>query len=342
MTLVRYTLNRKRGNVAMVATNAGPIVVAVMIALTVTPGTAGAEDAYPSRPITMVVPIAPGGGLDAVARLVGRKFSEALRQPVVIDNRAGGSQNIGIRAAAKATADGYTLLYSSNTITINPALFSNLGYDVNADLIPIGKAASLPLLIVGRTASPYKSLPELIAYAKANPQKLSYGSPGTGTPHHLGMELLKSAAGADIVHVPYKGAAPGLTDLIGGNLPLLVTTAAPVQSQLATGELRAYATLDATRLADYSNVPTVGETLPGFEVGVWHGVFAPAATPPAIAARLTRALEGVVKDQELAAQLNKIGVLASWASPAELRATIKNEQAAWATAIKKAGLQVKH
>ena len=141
--------------------------------------------------------------------------------------------------------------------------------------------------------------------------------------------------------MPYKGSAPGLTDLLGGNLPLLVTTAAPVRAQLASGELRAFATLDATRLAEYPRVPAVSETLKDFEVGVWHGVFAPAATPGAIAAKLTRVLEGVVKDQELAAQLDKIGVLTSWASPADLRTTIKNEQAAWATAIKKAGIQVK-
>src|SRR5262245_40832784 len=146
--------------------NAGTMIAAVMIAFAATPGLATAEESYPSRPVTMVVPIAPGGGLDAVARFVGRKFSDALRQPVVIDNRAGGSQNIGIRAAAKAAPDGYTLLYPSNTITINPALFANLGYDVNADLIPIGKAASLPLLIVGRATMPFKTLPELIAYAK--------------------------------------------------------------------------------------------------------------------------------------------------------------------------------
>ncbi len=316
-------------------------VVSLLIALAALASPASAEDAYPSRPVSMVVPIAPGGGLDAVARFVGRTFQAALGQPVVIENRAGGSQNIGIRLAAKAAPDGYTLLYSSNTITINPALFTNLGYDVNSDLVPIGKAASLPLLIVGRAASPYKTLGELIAYAKANPNKLSYASPGTGTPHHLGMELLKSAAGIDIQHVPYKGAAPGLTDLLGGTVPLLVTTAAPVGAQLETGELRAFATLDATRLGDYPNVPAVSETLPGFEVGVWHGVFAPAATPQGIVAKLTRVLEGVVKDRALAAQLNKIGVLASWAPPAELRVTIKNEQAAWATAIKKAGIQVK-
>jgi tripartite-type tricarboxylate transporter receptor subunit TctC len=315
------------------------LVAAALTLAVATP--AAAEDAFPARPVTLVVPIAAGGGLDAVARLTGRRFSAALGRPIVIENRAGGSQNIGIRSVAKAAGDGYTLLYASNTITINPALFSNLGYDVNTDLIPIGKVASLPLLIVGRAAAPYKTLPALIAFAKANSDKLSYGSPGSGTPHHLGMELLKSAAGIEITHVPYKGSAPGLTDLLGGNLPLLVTTAAPVRAQLASGELRAYATLDATRLAEYPQVQAVSETLKDFGVGVWHGVFAPSATPPAIAAKLTRVLEAVVKDPELASQLDKIGVLTSWASPADLRTTIKNEQAAWATAIRKAGIQVK-
>jgi len=317
------------------------VVISLLVVLAVWLAPASAEESFPSRPVTLVVPIAPGGGLDAVARFVARKFSAALGQPIVIENRAGGSQNIGIRAVAKATGDGYTLLYSSNTITINPALFTNLGYDVNSDLTPIGKVASLPLFIVGRAGAPYKTLPELIAFAKANPEKLSYGSPGTGTPHHLGMELLKSAANIEITHVPYKGSAPGLTDLLGGNVPLLVTTDAPVRAQLASGELIAYATLDATRVAEYPRVQTVSETLKDFEVGVWHGVFAPAGTPPAITAKLTRLLEGVIKDRELAAQLEKIGVLASWVAPADLRTTIKNEQAAWATAIKKAGIQVK-
>jgi tripartite-type tricarboxylate transporter receptor subunit TctC len=194
---------------------------------------ARADDTFPSRQISLIVPNAPGGGMDTVARLLGKKLSEALSQPIIVENRPGGAENIGINAGAKAAPDGYTLLLSSNSITINPSLFKHLNYDASKDLLPIGKVTSLPMLIVCSPSAPYKTLFEFIAYAKGNPGKLSYGSPGTGTPHHLAMELLKSAAGIDILHVPYKGTAPGLTDLLGDTIPLLVTTVAPVAAYLA-------------------------------------------------------------------------------------------------------------
>lgn len=300
---------------------------------------ARAEDTFPSRQISLIVPNAPGGGMDTVARLLAKKLSEALSKPIIVENRPGGAENIGINAGAKAAPDGYTLLLSSNSITINPSLFKHLNYDASKDLLPIGKVTSLPMLIVCSPSAPYKTLLEFIAYAKGNPGKLSYGSPGTGTPHHLAMELLKSAAGIDVLHVPYKGTAPGLTDLLGDTIPLLVTTIAPAAAYLQSGRLRILATLSPTRLDQFPDVPAVGETIPGFGVDVWHGVFAPTGTPPAIAAKLTKVLEGVVKDPDLSAQLTRIGVVPAWAPPSELHKTIEVEQAQWAVAIKKAGIE---
>ncbi len=299
---------------------------------------AQAQDAYPSRAVSLIVPNSAGGGMDTVGRMLAQKLGPALGQSVVIDNRPGGAENIGNNAAAKAPPDGYTLLLASNAITINPSLFKTLSYDASRDLQPIGKVTALALLIAASPSAPYKTLAELIAYAKAHPKELSYGSPGVGTPHHLGMELFKSAAGLDIQHIPYKGTAPSLTDILGGNIPMIMTTVAPSEAYLRSGQLRPLATMSRTRLSQFPDVPAVSETLPGFGVDIWHGVFVPAATPPAVAAKLTTVLEGVMRDPEFVAQLDRIGVLTSWAPPAELRETVIRERAQWATAIKNAGI----
>ncbi len=296
---------------------------------------------YPARPITLVVPNAAGGGMDTVARILGRRLSTALGQSVVVENRTGGSENIGIGSVAKAAPDGYTLLLASNSITINSALFRSLPYDVNKDLQPMGRVASLPLLVVTGAAAPYKSLGEMIAYAKANPNKLSYGSPGPGTPHHLGMELIKSTARVDLQHIPYKGTAPGMTDLLAGNIPVLMSTIAPAEPHMKSGKIRALATLEPSRIGQFPDLPAVSETLPGFGLGIWHGLFAPGGTPQAVSAKISGALETALKDPELVAQLAKAGVLAAWAPPAAVSAAIKSEQASWATAIKNAGIEVR-
>jgi tripartite-type tricarboxylate transporter receptor subunit TctC len=319
----------------------GKITALAMVGLLSTFASAYAEDAYPSRPVSLVVPNAPGGGMDIVARILGKKLSAALGQSIVVENRPGAAENIGIRSVAQAAPDGYTLLLSSNTITINPSLFSHLDYDANKDLQPIGKVASLPLLIVCGSSAPYKTLSELIAYAKANPNKLSYGSPGVGTPHNLAMELLKSNADINIQHIPYRGAAPALNDLLGGTIPLMPTTIPSVKAYLQSGKLRAVATMHPTRLSEFPDVPAVSETIPGYGVDIWLAVFAPAATAQQIVGNLTSALEGVVRDSELATQFNRLGVLASWTAPAELRTEIGKEQAQWAAIIKKAGIQAK-
>lgn len=300
---------------------------------------AQAQDTYPSRTVSLIVPNSAGGGMDTVGRILAQRLAPALGQSVIVDNRPGGAENVGNNAAAKAAPDGYTLLLASNAITINPSLFKSLPYDAVRDLQPIGKITALALLIAVNPSAPYKTLTELIAYAKAHPNELSYGSPGVGTPHHLAMELFKNAAGLDIQHIPYKGTAPSLTDILGGNIPMIMTTVAPSEAYLRSGQLRPVATMSRTRLAQFPDVPAVSETLPGFGVDIWHGVFVPAATPPAIAAKLTSVLEGVMRDPEMVAQLDRIGVLTAWAPPPDVRETVIKERAQWATAIKNAGIQ---
>jgi tripartite-type tricarboxylate transporter receptor subunit TctC len=298
---------------------------------------APAQD-YPSRSIHLTVPVAAGGGMDTLARLIAAKYGGALGVPIVVDNRPGGAENIGISQIARAEPDGYSLLLSSNSITINPSLYKDLAYDANKDLTPIGKVTVMPIVVATLAPAPNKTLSDLIAYAKANPRKLSYGTPGVGTPHHLGMELLKSEAGIELLHVPYRGTAPGLTDLLAGNIGLLISTITPIQSYLDSGQLHAIATFSPKRLAQYPAIPTASETFPGFNVEIWHGVFAPSMTPAIIRDKLTEKLSAVMKDEELIKQLNGVGILTSWEAPEELRAEIPKEQAQWASAIKQAGI----
>lgn len=302
------------------------------------PLAAHGEASFPSRSLTLVVTQAAGGGMDGAARMLGKKLSATLGQPVVIENRVGAAENIGINAVAKAAPDGYTLLFCSNSITINPTLYKSLPYDAKKELRPIGKIASVPLLMVAAASEPYGDLAQLIKYAKANPGKLSYGSPGTGLAHHLAMELVKSTAGVNIQHVPYKGAAPGLNDLLAGTIPILVASMPPVEPHIKAGKLRALAITGKARLPQFSEVPTVSEALPGIEVEAWMAIFAPAATPQAIQTKLADALKAALSDQEVVAQLSRMGMIASWLSPSDMAASMAREEVHWATAIKEAGI----
>jgi tripartite-type tricarboxylate transporter receptor subunit TctC len=198
---------------------------------------------------------------------------------------------------------------------------------------------TMPLLIVSHPSVPVSSVPELITYAKANPDRLSYGTPGTGTPHHLAMELFKSAAGVKIAHVPYKGTGPGVSDILGGHIPLLVATPAPIQQQVQKAQLRALGSMDRNRLADFKNVAAISETLPGFEVAIWHGVFVPAGTPPAIAQTWSRTLQPMVAEAQFKQQMSAMGVVPRWVAPDETIALMKAERDKWADAIRKAGIQ---
>ncbi len=300
---------------------------------------ARADAVFPVRPLTLVVTQAAGGGMDSVARTIGQKLTAVLGQPVIIENKPGAAENIGINSVAKAAPDGYTLLLCSNSITINPALYRTLPYDAKRELQPIGKIASVPLLLVASSTEPYRDLSELVAYAKANPNKLFYGSPGTGSAHQLGMELIKSAAGIAIQHVPYKGAAPGINDILAGTIPLFIASLPPVEPHIKSGRIRAIATTNKTRIQQLDKISTVGETLRGFELEAWISIFAPAGVPLAIAAKLTGALKAAVQDADVVAQLQRNGMVASWAAPEELTPIMMDEESRWAAAIKHAGIK---
>ena len=297
-----------------------------------------AQQAYPSKPVRLVVPVPPGGGMDGIARVAAKNMAASLGQAVVVENRPGGGENIGINFVAKSAPDGYTLLFSSNTIAMNPFLYKSLPYDAMKEFVSVGRVTTMPLLIVSHPSVPVRNIPELISYAKANPDKLSYGTPGSGTPHHLAMELFKSAAGVRIAHVAYKGTAPGLTDILGGHIPLLAATPAPIQQQVQKGQLRALGSMDRSRLPDFKDVAAISETLPGFEVGIWHGIFAPAGTPAAIVQRLSGILQSMVAQPQFKAQMSAMGVVPRWVPPSEVASLMKTERDKWADAIKKAGI----
>jgi len=302
-------------------------------------GTACAQDNFPSRTVTLVVTQAPGGGMDGVARIVARKMSALLNQSVVVENKPGGAENIAINAVAKAAPDGYTLLLCSNSITINPSLYKSLPYDARKELRPIGKLGASPLLLVAAATEPYRTVPELVAYAKANPDKLSYGSPGTGTAHHLGMELIKSATGAPIQHVPYRGAAPGVNDLLAGTIPLLVATLSPVEPHIIAGKIRPLVTINTARVRQLDQVPSVSEVIPGLEIQSWMGMFTPAGVPDAAAAKLTDALRSTLQDAEVVTQLDRLGFVVAWSPPTELQTTMARDEVRWAAAIRDAGIK---
>src|SRR5258706_8873939 len=252
----------------------------------VAPSTAHAQP-YPSRPIKIIVPYAAGGAVDIVARTIGQPLAEALKQPVIVDNRPGASANIGMEMVAKATPDGYTLLMASNGIATNMALFANLAFDGRRDFTPIAKIGYAPLVIVVPAASPLKSLKDLIAMAKAEPGKLTYASAGNGSSGHLAGELLKSTAKLDILHVPYKGGAPAITDLLGERISFMPINPVEVIAHIRAGNLRVLAVASDKRLASLPDVPTVAEAgLPGYDASVWWGLAAPAKTPPDIIRQL--------------------------------------------------------
>jgi tripartite-type tricarboxylate transporter receptor subunit TctC len=267
-------------------------------------GAAVAQD-YPSRPITLVVPFPPGGSTTIVARIVADKMSEALGQSIVVDNRGGAGGTVGSRAVAKSPADGYTILLGyTGTLAIGPSLYGNAGYDPRSDFEPIGRIATAPNTLVVHPSLPVHSVPELIAYAKANPGKLNYGSAGIGTVSHVCGEYFATAAGIKITHVPYKGTGPAIIDLLGGHIPMAFAPVPATHENATSGKLRMLAVTSAVRSTLLPNVPTIAETaLPGFEAVLRYGLVAPAGTPRAIVAKLNTALNTALTSDDVRARL---------------------------------------
>jgi tripartite-type tricarboxylate transporter receptor subunit TctC len=301
-----------------------------------------AGQSYPQRPIRAIVPIAPGGGTDTTGRLVMTKLSEKLGQQIVVDNRAGGGGTIGASIAAKAQPDGYTFLFGSiSTHGVNPALFKKLPYDHIKDFAPVALIGKVPNVLVVHPSLPVKSVSDLINYAKANPGKINYGSAGLGSPPHLSMELLKSMAAINIVHVPYKGAGPALADLLGGQVQVMCTSLAGQLPHIKAGRVRALAVTTAKRNAQVPDVPTMIEAgVPGYEVTIWYAVFFPAGVPKPIITRLNSALVMLLNTPEMKERMAQIGVDPAPSTPAELAAFVKAETAKWTKVVHDAGVKL--
>ena len=295
---------------------------------------------YPSRPIKIVVPYAAGGAVDIVARTIGQPLSDVLKQPVIVDNRPGASANIGMELVAKAAPDGYTLLMASNGIATNMALFPQLAFDGRRDFAPIAKIGYAPLVIVVPAASSVKSLKDLIAMAKAEPGKLTYASAGNGSSGHLAGELLKSAAKIDVLHVPYKGGAPAITDLLGERISFMPINPVEVIAHIRAGRLRALAVASDKRFPLLPDVPTVAEAgLPGYEASVWWGLAAPAKTPLEIVRQLNAETNAVLANPAIANKLAELGVVVTPGTSEQFAAFIKVQTELWSGVIKSAGIQ---
>ena len=301
---------------------------------------AGAQS-YPAKPVRLIVPFAAGGGADYVGRIVGQKFLEALGQPLIIDNRGGAGGAIGTELAAKAPADGYTLLLgSAGPLTIQPGLSARLPYDPIKDLAPITLVSSIPYVMVVHPSLPARSLRELVSLARAKPGQLNFGSPGNGTTTHLATELFKQLAKVDVVHVPYKGVAPAVNDLLAGQTQFMSGDLSTLMPQVKAARLRALGVTGATRSALAPELPTIAEAgLPGYEAIGWFAVLAPAATPREIATRLHAAIAKGITEPDARDKLAALGGDVVASTPAEFAARIREDLAKWSRLIRTIGLK---
>ncbi len=303
---------------------------------------AGAATAqmYPAKPIRIVVPYPPGGGTDVVARTIAQKLHETLGQPAIVDNRAGANGIIGTDAVAKAPADGYTVLITIATHAINPTLYSKLPYDTLADLAPVSLLAEYPFVITVHPSVPAKTIKEFIAFAKSRPGQLAYASSGNGSGPHLGMELFRSMAGIDMVHVPYKGAGQAMTDLLSGQVPVFLNNFLAAMPMIKAGRLRALAVTSRNRSGAMPGLPTVAESgVPGYFVTGWYGMFVPAATPAAVVGALHAGTVKALKSKDVSDRLSNEAAEIVAGTPQQFADFLKIEIAKWAAVILKAQMR---
>ena len=317
------------------------LICALSAAICVVP-TAAAQSPYPSKPIRFVVPYPAGGPLDTIARLLSQKVSESVKQPVIVDNKPGAGGNIGADLVAKAAPDGYTILMGAvATHAINPALYASIPFDPVRDFVPVTQIASTPNVLVVHPSIPAGSVREFIAYAKQNPGKLNFGSGSTGSAGHLAGELFKSMAGVDMTHVPYKGAAPAMQDLIGGQIQLMFDNLASSLGQVRAGKVKALAVTTAKRTALAPELPTVAESgLPGFDISTWFGVFAPAGTPREALDRLHAEFTRALAAPDVRQRILALGAEPVGNRPEEFAAYIRDEAAKYARLVKASGAKV--
>ncbi len=294
--------------------------------------------AYPERPIQIVVPFAPGGGSDLAARALARVMASVTGYTFVVDNKAGAGGNIAAASVARAAPDGYTLLLvSAGTHGINSFLYAKPGFDPVKDFAPIGQIGGSATILFARSDFPASNIAELIALAKRESGKYSYGTPGVGTQHHLGMEMLKLKAGVDIRHIPFRGAGPGISDLVAGHLPLMMAGFGPAAAFIAQGKLKPLGAFNTKRLSSAKDVPLFSETVPGVGLDAWLGLSAPAGTPAEVVELLSNALRKALQDAEFDKAMAKLGIDVDYLSAAEFRRMIIAEQPQWKAAVEASG-----
>ncbi|MBI5719279.1 MAG: tripartite tricarboxylate transporter substrate binding protein [Burkholderiales bacterium] len=299
---------------------------------------------WPDKPVRFVVPYPPGGGTDVIARIVHERFQAVLGQPVVIENKGGAGGSVGTEVVAKAAPDGYTVLFTLSSHTINPAIYPKLGFDTVRDFEAVGTVASLPQLLAAHPSVPANTLPELIALAKGKPGSLSFASVGNGSPGHLAGELFKLRSGTVMTHIPYKGGGPAVTDVMGGQVPLLWVSIPAAAQHVKNGKLKALAVSTLKRSAAFPDVPTVSEAggpaLAGFEVDSWYAMFVPAKTPKAVIERLNKALNQVLADAGVREKLLAQGSEGVGGTPEALAKVVADELPKWARLVKDANIKL--
>nr|WP_232077511.1 MULTISPECIES: tripartite tricarboxylate transporter substrate binding protein [unclassified Variovorax] len=294
-------------------------------------------DPFPAKPVRVVVPFAPGGGTDLIARVLGEGMAQDLKEPVIVDNKPGGGTILGTDVVAKSTPDGYTLLMATFAHAVNPSLHAKLPYDTVHAFTPVALIGRSPNVLVVRPDRGFKSVKELVDFARAHPGKLTYGSYGSGTSAHLAGELLKSLAKVDLTHVPYRGSSPALTDLLGGQIDMMITTVASVATYIQSGKLVPLAVTSATRSPAFPKVPTMQEAgVPGYLAESWYGLYAPAGTPPAVVARLNEAARHAATREQFAKRVQSEGLVLNTGAPDELDHYVTAEMQRWSDIVKTA------
>lgn len=300
----------------------------------------GAAQSYPDRPIRLIVGFPPGGAADILGRIAAQRLGDALGQQVVVDNRGGAGGLIATEIATKGAPDGYTLLFSSIPHVINPHLYRKVNYDAIKDFVPVIQFVSVPLMMASAPTLPVKSVKELVALAKSKPDQLNYASAGSGSSSHLAMELFKSMADVRMTHIPYKGTGPLITDLMTGQVNVTIASAVPLSPQVKAGRLRGLAVTSPKRSAAFPELPAIAETVPGYEVINWFGLFAPAGTPKNIVTRVNTALNQALQSPDLVKLLNSRGADAVGGTPESFSRVVKTDYAKWAKIVKESGARV--
>ena len=317
----------------------GALAVSSMVAAGVSPLVAQAQD-FPNKPVKIVVGYSAGGAVDAVARSVGQALQGSVGQPFVVENKPGAGTNIAVKSVIDSPPDGYTLLMAANALAANMALYQPAPFDAEKDLVPVSLVGRVPVVIAANANAPFSSIKELIAAAKAKPGSISFASPGNGSTPHMAIEFFKRAAGISLLHIPYRGGSPALTDVIGGQLPLVAVNALEVQPHVKSGRLKVLAVLSANRTSVFPNVPTIAESgFPGFEASVWYGLVAPAATPKPVVAKLHAEVQKALQTQVVRDRMAAVGGEVLPGSAEQFAALIRSERLRYEKLVREANIK---